>query len=62
MGGEMTSTLYTGELQGISLVLQVAQEDRRKGNRRSKLPIYTDNQAAIRSTAKPKGKFGAYLL
>ncbi|KAF5232691.1 hypothetical protein FANTH_12862 [Fusarium anthophilum] len=31
------------------------------GNRRSKLLIYTDNQAAIRSTTKPKGKSGAYL-
>ena len=62
MGDETTSTVYAGELQGISLALQIAQEDRSKGNRRSKVAIYTDNQAAIRSTARPKGKSGAYLL
>ncbi|KAF4442705.1 reverse transcriptase [Fusarium austroafricanum] len=62
MGDDTTSTVYVGELQGISLALRIAQEDRSKGNRRSKILIYTDNQAAIRSTAKPKGKSGAYLL
>ncbi|KAF5669922.1 reverse transcriptase [Fusarium denticulatum] len=62
MGHDTTSTVYAGELQGISLALQIAQEDRSKGNRRSKVVIYADNQAAIRSTAKPKGKSGAYLL
>ncbi|RKL20549.1 hypothetical protein BFJ72_g15022 [Fusarium proliferatum] len=62
MGDDTTSTVYAGELQGISLTLQIAQEDRSKGNRRSKVLIYTDNQAAIRSTARPKGKSGAYLL
>ncbi|TXB97085.1 hypothetical protein FocTR4_00012225 [Fusarium oxysporum f. sp. cubense] len=62
MGDDTTSTVYAGELQGISLALQIAQEDRSRGNSRSKVLIYTDNQAAIRSTAKPKGKSGAYLL
>ncbi|KAJ3540110.1 hypothetical protein NM208_g5206 [Fusarium decemcellulare] len=62
MGDDMTSTVYAGELQGISLTLQMAQEDISKGNRRSRVLIYTDNQAAIPSTAKPKGKSGAYLL
>lgn len=62
MGDERTSTVYAGELQGISLALQIAQEDKDNGNDRSKLLIYTDNQAAIRFTAKPKGKSGAYLL
>ncbi|EGU81546.1 hypothetical protein FOXB_07941, partial [Fusarium oxysporum f. sp. conglutinans Fo5176] len=57
MGDDTTSTVYAGELQGISLALQIAQEDRTKGNRRSKVMIYTDNQAAIRSTAKPKDGF-----
>ncbi|KAG7408362.1 hypothetical protein Forpe1208_v012157 [Fusarium oxysporum f. sp. rapae] len=55
MGDDTTSTVYAGELQGISLALQIAQEDRSRGNSRSKVLIYTDNQAAIRSTAKPKG-------
>ncbi|KAF6525556.1 hypothetical protein HZS61_011351 [Fusarium oxysporum f. sp. conglutinans] len=54
MGDDTTSTVYAGELQGISLALQIAQEDRPRGNSRSKVLIYTDNQAAIRSTAKPK--------
>jgi ribonuclease HI len=62
MGDDTTSTVYAGELQGISLALQIAQQDRSRGNSRSKVLIYTDNQAAIRSTAKPKGKSGAYLL
>ncbi|KAF6515856.1 hypothetical protein HZS61_004597 [Fusarium oxysporum f. sp. conglutinans] len=54
MGDDTTSTVYAGELQGISLALKIAQEDRSRGNSRSKVLIYTDNQAAIRSTAKPK--------
>ncbi|KAL3965699.1 hypothetical protein ACCO45_000007 [Purpureocillium lilacinum] len=62
MGTEDVSTVYAGELQGISLALDIAQQDRAKGYRRSKVIIYTDNQAAIRSSAKPKGKSGAYLL
>ncbi|KAG6979043.1 RNA-directed DNA polymerase from mobile element jockey [Fusarium oxysporum f. sp. conglutinans] len=62
MGDDTTSTVYAGELQGISLALQIAQEDRSRANSRSKVLIYTDNQAAIRPTAKPKGKSGAYLL
>jgi ribonuclease HI len=62
MGADTTSTVYAGELQGIILALRMAAADRAKGNNRSKLLIYTDNQAAIRSSAKPKGKSGAYLL
>ncbi|OAQ65570.1 zinc knuckle [Purpureocillium lilacinum] len=62
MGTEGISTVYAGELQGISLALDIAQHDRAQGYRRNKVVIYTDNQAAIRSSAKPKGKSGAYLL
>ena len=62
MGDEYTSTVYAAELQGISQALQIAQQDREAGFRRNKVLIYTDNQAAIRSSAKPKGKSGAYLL
>ncbi|KAJ6439194.1 cytochrome P450 [Purpureocillium lavendulum] len=62
MGTEGISTVYAGELQGISLALDIAQHDRAEGYRRSKVVIYTDNQAAIRPSAKPKGKSGAYLL
>ncbi|KDN71119.1 putative zinc knuckle, partial [Colletotrichum sublineola] len=62
MGDDTTSTVYAGELQGIVLALDMVQADKQNGNHRSKAFIYTDNQAAIRSSAKPKGKSGAYLL
>ncbi|KAK9443888.1 uncharacterized protein VB005_02413 [Metarhizium brunneum] len=62
MGDDAVSTVYAGELQGISLALQIAQEDRNRGNIRNKVLIYTDNQAAIRSVAMPRGKSGSYLL
>ncbi|KAH8659400.1 hypothetical protein BGZ61DRAFT_370526, partial [Ilyonectria robusta] len=41
---------------------QLNKDDKDNGNIRSKLLIYMDNQAASRSTAKPKGKSDAYLL
>ncbi|KAK2036414.1 hypothetical protein LZ31DRAFT_561163 [Colletotrichum somersetense] len=44
------------------LALEMVQADKKNGNHRSKAFIYTDDQAAIRSSAKPKGKSGAYLL
>ncbi|KAJ3571479.1 hypothetical protein NPX13_g5362 [Xylaria arbuscula] len=62
MGRDTVSTVYAGELQGINMALQLAQEDRRQGRRRDKAILYTDNQAAIRSSARPVGKSGAYLL
>jgi ribonuclease HI len=62
MGDDTVSTVYAGDLQGIILALQIAQEDRDRGNCRKKVLIYTDNQAAIRSAAKPRGTSGAYLL
>jgi len=62
MGDDSVSTVYAGELQGISLALQLAREDRDRGNARKKVLIYTDNQAAIRSVARPRGKSGSYLL
>ncbi|KAF6788745.1 zinc knuckle [Colletotrichum musicola] len=62
MGDDATSTVYAGELQGVILALEIAQADKENGNNRSRVLIYTDNQAAIRSSAKPKGESGAYLL
>ncbi|KAJ3453598.1 hypothetical protein MRS44_017845 [Fusarium solani] len=62
MGDDSVSTVYAGELQGISLALQLAREDRDRGNARKKVLIYTDNQAAIRSVARPRGESGSYLL
>jgi ribonuclease HI len=54
--------VYAAELQGILLALEMAQDDRQQGYARSKVCIFTDNQAAIKSSAKPKGKLGAYIL
>jgi ribonuclease HI len=62
MGKDTTSTVYAAELQGISLALQIAQENRNRGNIGKKILIYTDNQAAIRSVARPRGQSGAYIL
>lgn len=62
MGDDHVSTAYAGELQGISLALQIAQEDRNRGSIREKVLIYTDNQAAVRSVARPRGESGSYLL
>ena len=62
MGDNSTSTVYAAELQGIRLALIIALEDWNKGNRRKKLIIYTDNQAAIRTVGNPTGKSGAYIV
>ncbi|KAK4068333.1 hypothetical protein Purlil1_13820 [Purpureocillium lilacinum] len=62
IGTEDVSTVYAGELQVIPLALDIAQQDRADEFRRNKVIMYTDNQAAIRSSAKPKGISGAYLL
>ena len=62
MGDDTTSTVYAAELQGIVLALEIAETDKQSGNERSRLLIFTDNQAAIRSSARPKGKSGSYLL
>jgi ribonuclease HI len=57
MGDSTTSTVYAAELQGIRLALKIALDDWNKGSRRKKLIIYTDNQAAIRTS----GRSGAYI-
>lgn len=62
MGLETTSTVYAAELQGISLALSIADADTSINEKESKIIIYADNQAAIRTTANPTGKSGAYLL
>jgi ribonuclease HI len=62
LGKETKSTVYVAELQGINLALGIAQETNSHENNWEKIIIYTDNQAAIRSVARPKGKSGAYIL
>jgi ribonuclease HI len=62
MGDSETSTVYAAELQGIRLALQSADEDAERGNKRDRLIIFTDNQAAIRTFQNPTGKSGAYIV
>jgi ribonuclease HI len=62
MGDSETSTVYAAELQGIRLALQIADEDAEKGNKRDRLIIFTDNQAAIRTFQNPTGRSGAYIV
>ncbi len=56
MGDSETSTVYAAELQGIRLALQIADEDAERGNKRDRLIIFTDNQAAIRTFQNPIGR------
>ena len=58
MGNRETSTVYAAELQGINLALQIADDDAKKGNKRDRVVIFTDNQAAIRKTSRS----GAYIV
>ena len=62
MGSSETSTVYAAELQGINLALQIADDDAEKGNKRDRVVIFTDNQAAIRSFQTPTGRSGAYIV
>ena len=62
MGDSEISTVYAAELQGIRLALEIADEDAERGNKRDKLIIFTDNQAAIRTFQNPTGKSRAYIV
>jgi ribonuclease HI len=43
MGNSETSTVYAAELQGIKLALEIAVEDKERGNKREKVVVFTDN-------------------
>ena len=60
LGDEHTSTVYAAELKGIYLALKIAQQE--LGDSRREVLIYTDNQAAITITGKPRSRSGSYLL
>jgi ribonuclease HI len=62
MGDSETSTVYAAELQGIRLALQIADEDAERGNKRDRLIIFTDNQAAIRTFQNLTSRSGAYIV
>ncbi|PQE27487.1 zinc knuckle protein [Rutstroemia sp. NJR-2017a BVV2] len=56
IGNSETSTVYTTELQSIKLALEITDEDTEKENKRNKLIIFTDNQAAIRAFQNPANR------
>jgi ribonuclease HI len=62
IGPDTQLTVYAAELQGISLALQIAQGYASGDGELKDIAIYTDNQAAIWSIAKAKGRSGAYIL
>ena len=58
MGPDTLMTVYTAELQGIVLALQMVEDQPRF----RKVNIFTDNQAAIISAGNPRICSGQYLL
>ena len=59
IGPSSKFTVYEAELVGIWLALNLAL---RKGSSAKKLTIYTDNQAAILSTVRPRMQSGQLIL
>lgn len=59
MGTDATSTIYAAEKQGINVALIMAKAEVDADARQRQLGIFADNQAAIRSLARPEGKSGA---
>jgi hypothetical protein len=62
MGNRETLTVYAAELQCIKLALQIANDNAEEWNKRDKVVIFTDNQAAIRTFQTPTGRSGAYIV
>lgn len=56
MGTDATSTVYAPELQGINVALVMAKAEVDADAPQRHLGIFADNQAAIRSLARPEGK------
>lgn len=62
MGTDTVSTVYAAELQGISLALDIAQDEVRHSIRQWNVAVFSDNQRAIRSLTRAEGGSGAYIL
>lgn len=62
MGTDETSTVYAAELQGLAMATGIAKAVKMTEPELWAVNIYTDNQAAIRSAAKPGTQSGQYLL
>ena len=57
LGDSEHYTVYSGELEGIDMACDIAIDTKPPA-----LVIWTDNQAAIQSTADPGGQSGQYIL
>ena len=57
LGDDEHFTMYAGELKGIDMAYQIAMDTKPPA-----LNIWTDNQAAIESTANPQSQSGQYIL
>lgn len=60
MGRDTQSTVYTAELQGISLALQILETS--PVGQPSKATIFTDNQSALINMRMPGNILGQYIL
>ena len=54
--------MYAGELQGILIATDIAQEVKARQPTFWKINVYTDSQAAIRAVAQPGTQSGQYIL
>lgn len=56
------SIVYSTKLQRIKLALQITNKDIKKGNKRDKVIIFIDNQAAIGTFQILIGRSRAYIV